>query len=274
MPPTVPHKIVNKIEYKWCSTSKLWKTLDKFSKSSRDTDGLKTQCKECINKKERKRASGTDFNNLQEKCICENGCEICQDPPTIKKDKVKRIEYKTASQLRDKIQNDLKMIFIKSDFTNDRPYVSVMCYEGHLSENIRLDSLISRAREVKEGKRYHICSECQLQTSKEMLSQNNKELVEDRGFILNKCYKNERNDFIFDIRCKNDHLTIGRTKGSFLRSFQCEECREEERNEILPCSGCKQKLPYDSFSKCEGNSHRHDTDHYCKDCRRMMIKKK
>jgi hypothetical protein len=93
----------------------------------------------------------------------------------------------------------------------------------------------------------------------------NEKLVEEKGFFLDNVYNNKRGDIVYDILCKNNHITVGRCKSSFLRSFYCKECKFNA--DEYPCTGCKEILPLDKFNKLETATHRNKTDHYCKVCR-------
>ncbi len=143
------------------------------------------------------------------------------------------------------------------------------CESGHESTS-RLDTIQSLINSYNDNKRYAICTDC----NKEITETNNlvinENLVIEKGFSLTKMHNNDRGDILYDIKCKNNHITIGRTKSSFMRSFTCKECKQTA--EEYKCSSCENILPLNKFNKCETNIYRNGTDHHCKDCREIQRK--
>ncbi len=138
------------------------------------------------------------------------------------------------------------------------------CEFGHESTS-RLDTIKSWINLYDDNKRYAVCADCNLERAELNNLMINENLVSDRGFLLVKMYSNDRCDIIYDIKCKNNHVTIGRSKGSFMRSFTCKECKKT--SEEYKCSDCQKILPLNKFNKCETNTYRNGTDHHCRDCR-------
>lgn len=72
------HKIINNIEYKFCTTCHNWIELDKFSKRKDSKDGYRDQCKDCRNKNYKKWADNNIKNNLRQKdTIMHKICTKC-----------------------------------------------------------------------------------------------------------------------------------------------------------------------------------------------------
>ena len=45
--PRIPHRFIDDVEYKLCSSCKEWHTLDNFHKDKTKKDNLDNWCKEC-----------------------------------------------------------------------------------------------------------------------------------------------------------------------------------------------------------------------------------
>lgn len=162
-------------------------------------------------------------------------------------------------------------LFILDDMeetnTPSKSQIHYTCNFGHESTS-RLDTLKSWINLYDDNKRYAVCTYCNSERIELNNLITNENLVENKGFTLVKMYSNDRRDIIYDVKCKNNHVTIGRSKGSFMRSFTCKECKKTA--EEYKCSDCQKILPLNKFNKCETNVYRNGTDHHCRECRDLQ----
>lgn len=228
MPPRVEHRFYNNIEQKFCAGKSCkdlesgikgkWKSLDKFSKAERNWDKLKTQCRECINKR-----SVEIYNNKK------NGIVEEKLPKPPKPEKEPGIPGRPNLKINDVIDllldYDLCILDDVEDDKLSKAKLHYACSYGHEAKT-RLDTIKLWIKEFKQDRRHAVCSECHQERLKFIFLFENENLVEERGFILENMYNNSRGDVIYDIKCKNNHITTGRTKSSFTRGFICRECRE------------------------------------------------
>ena len=96
-------------------------------------------------------------------------------------------------------------------------------------ETTRYDLLCEWISSFLYEKRTSVCTHCHNQLEQFNRYAENEKLVKNRGYKLIKQSQNERGDILFDIECENGHITENRTKTSFMRSFSCKECKEEEK---------------------------------------------
>jgi hypothetical protein len=264
MPPRIEHRIVDDVEYKICKgvlckeDGGTWKSLTEFGTDSKSWDKLKSLCKECKNSSQRKNYSGESVK------------EIKSEPePT----RIGRPIENSPFEIEDLLL-DYDLYVLDDIEETDQPSrvkIHYTCSFGHDSTT-RFDTIKTYIDEYKLNERYNVCIECNKESKEIKQLIENENIVEEKGFVLSKMYKNERNDFIYDILCKNNHLTEGRMKSSFIRSFTCKECIHNT-NEYI-CSTCQQLLPLNKFNKCETNDHRNKTDHHCKKCREKQRNKR
>ncbi len=266
MPPRIEHKQINGISNKLCKgylctkedKEGIWKLLSEFGLHSQNWDGLRGVCKECKNYSQRKEA------NVE---VAEVKQEVKQEKKTGRPKKY------TADEIEKLLAN--YNLFLLEDIKDtdhiSKAYIHGVCDLGH-EFNTRFDTVVSWINDFKNNTRYQICTECNAECKEMKNLLENENLVEEKGFKLAKMYNNERSDIIYDIECKNGHVTIGRIKGSFIRSFSCKEC--EHTKDLYNCGDCKQLLSLDKFNKCETNIYRNKTDHNCRECREKQRSKR
>jgi hypothetical protein len=262
MPPRIEHRVIDDIEHKICN-GKLcegaWKPLDHFGTDKQTWDKLKTMCKNCKNFGERTRLAP----KVEEIIII----------PKVKE--VKEVkELKPIGRPKEFDPFDIEDLlldyglYVLDDIEEtDQPskaYVHYTCDLGH-AFTTRFDTIRAWIKEYSDDKRYAVCSDCNTERKELKVLIDNENLVEEKGFTLNKMYNNERGDLVYDILCKNNHLTEGRNKSSFIRSFSCKECKHNALEYI--CTMCQKLFPLDKFNKCETNIYRNKTDSHCIECR-------
>lgn len=265
MPPKIEHKMINGKEYKicrgeCCNKSETWKKLEEFGKDKKTWDKLKTECKVCKNFRERIRLS----KNKEES----EKSEDSEESNTSKK------RMLNTNETIFKLLDNYELCMMEDIEETDEPSKSDVLYEclyGH-ENTTRLDTIKQNIKEYEKEKRYAVCNDCNKERTELKKLMENEHIVEEKGYALKKIHKNERGDILYDILCKNNHLTIDRTKTSFIRSFNCKECNHNADEYI--CTGCNNLLTLDSFSKYEKNTHRNKTDHYCKKCRSEQVNKR
>jgi len=124
MGPYIEHKLVNGIEKKYCSGCDDWHILDSFAVETRKRDGLKTQCKNYINEKERDRIKPDTTKSDKEKQI----------------NKLKRLDnLKTPTTeingIIGKICSDCNVWISLSNFTKDGLYFDgTQSYRGQCND--------------------------------------------------------------------------------------------------------------------------------------------
>lgn len=78
------HKIIDGIEYKFCSTCHNWIELDEFPKRKDSKDGYRDQCKNCRNKNYKKWADNNIKKNMEQKdTITHKVCTKCGEDKNI-----------------------------------------------------------------------------------------------------------------------------------------------------------------------------------------------
>jgi len=166
----------------------------------------------------------------------------------------------------EELLNQFSLYSLDIEETNQpsKAKIHYTCDLGH-ENTTRFDTIKNWIKSYENNERFAACQDCHTERTEMKNLIDNEILVEEKGFKLSKMYNNERSDIIYDIICSNEHLTEGRAKGSFLRSFSCKECKHNA-NEYI-CSACQQLLPLDKFNKCETNLYRNKTDQNCKECR-------
>ncbi len=267
MPPRIEHRVIEDIEHKLCKgplckdEGGSWKSLQEFGVDSKTWDKLKAYCKECKNANQRKNYTKPIEESLVEESLVEENKE-----PVIEKKRIGRPIEDFPFEIEDLLLNyDLYVLDdIEEVDQPSRVKIHYACSLGHESTT-RFDAIKNQIEEYNTNKRYNVCTFCNNESKEIRQLIENENIVEEKGFLLSNMYKNERNDIIYDILCNNNHLTTGRIKSSFLRSFTCKECKHNA--DKYTCSSCQQLLSIDKFNKCESNIHRNKTDHHCKECR-------
>ncbi len=249
MPPRILHQIFDDIEKKLCKgvlcikedPEGIWLELDKFGKQSRNKfDGLRTECKRCRNSKEDK-------------------------PKKVKQSRDAGRPIKWTSEKIEELLNKYGLFVLENiDATKpSKAQISFCCEIGH-EDKMRFDVLQSYVKKVDDGTRHKVCRECQKESDKVLAFLTNESLVEEKGFLLQYMSNSARGDILYDILCENGHVTTGRTKSSFLRSFSCKECLKEAPE--IYCQGvCKELLPRSYFNNYKSSFN--GKDHVCRECR-------
>jgi hypothetical protein len=268
MPPRIEHRIIDNTEYKICkgvlckkqSSEGIWKILSDFGNDSKSWDQLRSMCKLCKNGAQKINETGKSVK------------ELVKEPDELVKPIGRPTEMDSLDIEVMLLDYDLYVLDDIEEISQmSKVYIHYACSFGHESTT-RLDVIKSNIENFKINKRNAVCNDCNEECKEIKFLMDNENLVEEKGFVLNKMYKNERNNIFYDIMCKNNHLTTGRIKSSFLRSFSCKECKHNA-DEYM-CSSCQQLLHIDKFNKCETNIHRNKTDHHCKDCREKQRNKR
>jgi len=265
MPPRVEHEFIDDVEHKLCkgivcveeSENGVWKVLSEFGSDKQSWDGLRSLCRGCKNAAERRNYAGESVKKVKPPKEPKEVKPIGR-PVKYRPHEIKDYLAKYGLQVLDEIEEIQQMSLV---------IINYVCDSGHESTT-RFDTLKQRIGECESKSRHDVCTDCNYKSIEVQQELDSKTIVEARGYILKNTYKNERNAIIYDILCKQNHLTEGRSKTSFVRGFHCEECQRTALK--YACGRCKQILPLDQFYRCESNVYRNKTDHDCKKCRQKQ----
>jgi len=157
-------------------------------------------------------------------------------------------------------------------YTDTRVRVDSICNEGHIKENIRYDSLVTRSNEVKDKKRFTVCSDCDEICRKQFDYSQDMQEVKKKGFIMIKRSRITGSNFKFDLVCHRYHIILNVNK-FHMDTFKCSECKIIDLEEAtkLPCLHCELTLSLDRFSKDNSNKGRKGYDKYCKSCKKIQF---
>ena len=155
------HKLINRIEYKHCSSCNQWKELNEFNNDKNRRDGLYAICKECHNKNQMERYR----NNIEYyRLISREKNRKRREEIKKNKRKIYKILYRTINGLKYKKCNECKEWKLLNEFYHNKnkrgnlDYKCIECTKKYQNNYYIRNIILMRENQKLRNKKYRLAN--------------------------------------------------------------------------------------------------------------------